>query len=111
MKVYKDVDSGSRTKSEVYHEKQLKELCALHALNNLFQDKKAFTKKDLDDICLRFVTWLLINYFNSLLMFMYCILCLHSQNEIDHHHRHIDMINVHVVRRACSSYVVSVEQF
>lgn len=38
----------------VYHERQVKELCALHALNNLFQDQKAFCKKDLDDICIRY---------------------------------------------------------
>ncbi|ESP04017.1 hypothetical protein LOTGIDRAFT_177803 [Lottia gigantea] len=39
-----------------YHERQQKELCALHVLNNLFQDKNPsdrFTKKDLDDICIR----------------------------------------------------------
>ncbi|XP_046551715.1 josephin-2-like isoform X1 [Haliotis rubra] len=35
----------------VYHERQIKELCAMHALNNLFQQKNAFTKKDLDEIC------------------------------------------------------------
>ncbi|OQR71190.1 josephin-1-like [Tropilaelaps mercedesae] len=35
----------------VYHERQLKELCALHALNNLFQDGKAFNKHMLDQIC------------------------------------------------------------
>ncbi|KAM7295893.1 josephin-1 isoform X4 [Ixodes scapularis] len=35
----------------VYHERQVKELCALHALNNLFQDASAFSKGSLDDIC------------------------------------------------------------
>uniref|UniRef100_A0A6B0V3A1 ubiquitinyl hydrolase 1 n=1 Tax=Ixodes ricinus TaxID=34613 RepID=A0A6B0V3A1_IXORI len=35
----------------VYHERQVKELCALHALNNLFQDATAFSKGSLDDIC------------------------------------------------------------
>jgi len=34
-----------------YHEKQAKQLCALHALNNLFQDANAFTQRDLDAIC------------------------------------------------------------
>lgn len=34
-----------------YHEKQVRELCALHALNNLFQDKDAFSKIELDSIC------------------------------------------------------------
>ncbi|XP_063225799.1 josephin-like protein isoform X2 [Bacillus rossius redtenbacheri] len=29
----------------------VKELCALHALNNLFQERNAFSKADLDSIC------------------------------------------------------------
>lgn len=35
----------------VYHEKQVKELCALHALNNLFQTANSFSKEQLDAIC------------------------------------------------------------
>lgn len=35
----------------IYHERQSKQLCALHALNNLFQDSQAFKKHDLDTIC------------------------------------------------------------
>lgn len=38
----------------IYHERQVKELCALHALNNLFQDGSAFTKQNLDSICHRY---------------------------------------------------------
>lgn len=38
-------------KQSIYHERQSKQLCALHALNNLFQDPKAFRKEDLDAIC------------------------------------------------------------
>lgn len=38
-------------RTNIYHERQSKQLCALHALNNLFQDPKAFTKQDLDAIC------------------------------------------------------------
>lgn len=34
----------------IYHERQSRQLCALHVLNNLLQEK-AFTKSDLDDIC------------------------------------------------------------
>lgn len=30
---------------------QVKSLCALHALNNLLQDGKAFQQEDLDKIC------------------------------------------------------------
>ncbi|XP_054716340.1 josephin-1-like [Uloborus diversus] len=41
----------SNEDQNIYHEKQVKELCALHALNNLFQDKNAFNKQMLDDIC------------------------------------------------------------
>ncbi|KAK6638351.1 hypothetical protein RUM44_008780 [Polyplax serrata] len=36
--------------TDIYHEKQVKELCALHALNNLFQNK-TYDKKELDGIC------------------------------------------------------------
>lgn len=36
---------------EIYHERQSKQLCALHALNNLFQDPHAFSKQELDTIC------------------------------------------------------------
>ncbi|XP_049858934.1 josephin-1 isoform X2 [Schistocerca gregaria] len=35
----------------IYHEKQVKEMCALHALNNLFQECNAFSKAELDTIC------------------------------------------------------------
>eukprot|EP00008_Paramoeba_atlantica_P010499 CAMPEP_0201492706 /NCGR_PEP_ID=MMETSP0151_2-20130828/34424_1 /ASSEMBLY_ACC=CAM_ASM_000257 /TAXON_ID=200890 /ORGANISM="Paramoeba atlantica, Strain 621/1 / CCAP 1560/9" /LENGTH=210 /DNA_ID=CAMNT_0047879687 /DNA_START=51 /DNA_END=683 /DNA_ORIENTATION=- len=36
--------------TELYHEKQSLQRCALHTLNNLFQ-KEEFTKADLDNIC------------------------------------------------------------
>ncbi|XP_048763987.1 josephin-2-like [Ostrea edulis] len=52
---------------EVYHERQVKELCALHALNNLFQDQKAFSKKDLDEICVRLSPDHFINPHRSML--------------------------------------------
>lgn len=38
---------------KIYHEKQSRELCALHALNNLFQET-AFTKSQLDGICSKY---------------------------------------------------------
>ncbi|XP_043283133.1 josephin-2 [Venturia canescens] len=34
----------------IYHERQVKELCALHALNNMFQER-CFNKQELDQIC------------------------------------------------------------
>lgn len=34
----------------IYHEKQHRELCALHALNNVFQDGTAFSRDALQDI-------------------------------------------------------------
>ncbi|XP_040564398.1 josephin-like protein [Lepeophtheirus salmonis] len=37
----------------MYHERQSRQLCALHVLNNLFQNGKAFDQKDLDIICSR----------------------------------------------------------
>lgn len=39
---------------EIYHEKQRRELCALHALNNVFQDGEAFTRETLQEIFQRF---------------------------------------------------------
>ncbi|XP_041364493.1 josephin-2-like isoform X2 [Gigantopelta aegis] len=46
-----DEKPGNGTDSGIYHERQQKELCAMHALNNLFQVQGAFTKKDLDELC------------------------------------------------------------
>ena len=37
--------------NSIYHEKQVKELCALHALNNLFQNQY-YTKQILDELCI-----------------------------------------------------------
>ena len=37
----------------IYHERQRRQLCALHVLNNLFQSKDAFTKAEMDEICIR----------------------------------------------------------
>ena len=34
----------------IYHERQRQMLCAVHALNNLFQDRNAYSKADLDAI-------------------------------------------------------------
>lgn len=34
----------------IYHEKQRRELCALHALNNVFQDGSAFSRDTLQEI-------------------------------------------------------------
>lgn len=60
-------DMSENKEIGVYHERQVKELCALHALNNLFQDQKAFCKKDLDDICIRLSPDHFINPHRSLL--------------------------------------------
>uniref|UniRef100_A0A023FCU3 Josephin-2 n=2 Tax=Triatoma infestans TaxID=30076 RepID=A0A023FCU3_TRIIF len=51
----------------IYHEKQVKELCALHALNNLFQSRDAFTKAELDEICQSLSPHVWINPHKSLL--------------------------------------------
>lgn len=42
--------SKSITQNGMYHEKQVKELCAVHALNNLFQES-FYSKSILDSIC------------------------------------------------------------
>ena len=49
------MSSTSDDNPELYHEKQSQELCALHAMNNLFQEKRKFMKKDLDAICSRYI--------------------------------------------------------
>uniref|UniRef100_A0AAQ6IJ33 Josephin-1 n=1 Tax=Anabas testudineus TaxID=64144 RepID=A0AAQ6IJ33_ANATE len=40
----------SLTPLPIYHEKQRRELCALHALNNVFQDGTAFSRDTLQEI-------------------------------------------------------------
>lgn len=50
----------------IYHERQMKELCALHALNNLFQHRE-FNKPDLDEICYGLSPDVWINPHKSLL--------------------------------------------
>ncbi|CAF0801132.1 unnamed protein product [Brachionus calyciflorus] len=44
-------NSSNQQLNNIYHEKQKKELCALHTLNNLFQDN-FYTKQKLDQICI-----------------------------------------------------------
>lgn len=54
-------DNSAESKEvPIYHERQTRQLCALHVLNNLFQDPHAFTKSDLDAICTRLSpnTWI-----------------------------------------------------
>lgn len=41
---------SSLTPLAIYHEKQRRELCALHALNNVFQDGTAFSRDTLQEI-------------------------------------------------------------
>ncbi|OTF76589.1 josephin-1-like protein [Euroglyphus maynei] len=50
--VIKDVKKTNQNNknNNIYHEKQSRQLCALHALNNLFQNSNAFTKNELDSI-------------------------------------------------------------
>ncbi|XP_061416865.1 josephin-1 isoform X2 [Lethenteron reissneri] len=51
----------------LYHERQRRELCALHALNNVFQDGGAFTKEQLDEICQRLSPDSMLNPHKSML--------------------------------------------
>ena len=55
-----NVNKDAFNEVNIYHEKQSRQLCALHVLNNLFQDPNAFTKSDLDAICTRLSpnTWI-----------------------------------------------------
>ncbi|XP_071689844.1 josephin-like protein [Rutidosis leptorrhynchoides] len=45
----------NKKKQIIYHERQKLQFCLLHALNNLFQEKNAFTRKDLDEIAEKLV--------------------------------------------------------
>ena len=44
-------DGEDSAGDQIYHERQVRELCAMHALNNLLQDGSAFTQRHLDRIC------------------------------------------------------------
>ena len=52
--------------SELYHEQQSCQLCALHVLNNLLQ-RREFSKADLDAICARLAPDAWINPHKSML--------------------------------------------
>ncbi|RAL43304.1 hypothetical protein DM860_012445 [Cuscuta australis] len=41
---------GDGNRAQIYHERQRLQFCLLHTLNNLFQDKDAFTRADLNSI-------------------------------------------------------------
>ncbi|KAL0721951.1 hypothetical protein Bca4012_036550 [Brassica carinata] len=41
--------------SQIYHERQRLQFCLLHSLNNLFQDKDAFTRESLNSIAEKLV--------------------------------------------------------
>jgi len=59
--------ASDQDSAEPYHERQSKQLCALHALNNLMQDRHAFTQQALDDICQRLSPDAFINPHRSML--------------------------------------------
>lgn len=54
------------TEVEVFHEKQRLELCAIHALNNVLQER-VFTKETADDICKRLAPQCVVNPHRSML--------------------------------------------
>ncbi|KAG9483777.1 hypothetical protein GDO78_009609 [Eleutherodactylus coqui] len=49
-KAKSESESQEPLPAHIYHEKQRRELCALHALNNVFQDAGAFTREALQEI-------------------------------------------------------------
>ncbi|CAL1610997.1 unnamed protein product [Knipowitschia caucasica] len=51
---------------EVFHEKQRLEFCAIHALNNVLQER-VFTKESADDICKRLAPQCMVNPHRSVL--------------------------------------------
>lgn len=63
--------SCPRQHPQIYHEKQRRELCALHALNNVFQDSNAFTQETLQEIFRGRETPLLVGVFiRTVLLFL-----------------------------------------
>ncbi|XP_067094343.1 josephin-2 [Osmerus mordax] len=54
------------SEGEVFHEKQKLELCAIHALNNVLQER-VFTKESADDICKRLAPQCVVNPHRSML--------------------------------------------
>ncbi|CAK8682356.1 unnamed protein product [Clavelina lepadiformis] len=60
-------DATESATKKVYHERQHFELCALHALNNVFQDPQAFSKEQLDEICSRLSPDTMLNPHKSML--------------------------------------------
>eukprot|EP00485_Elphidium_margaritaceum_P024770 CAMPEP_0202714002 /NCGR_PEP_ID=MMETSP1385-20130828/62267_1 /ASSEMBLY_ACC=CAM_ASM_000861 /TAXON_ID=933848 /ORGANISM="Elphidium margaritaceum" /LENGTH=455 /DNA_ID=CAMNT_0049374563 /DNA_START=17 /DNA_END=1384 /DNA_ORIENTATION=- len=61
-----DDDNEDEKTSQLYHESQKLEMCLMHALNSLVQDKQ-FTSIDLDEICKELAPNKLINPHKSLL--------------------------------------------
>lgn len=70
-----DVQANGHSANSIYHEKQIKELCAMHALNNLLQEKEAFSQKQLDQICQEYVDEYRIKlaFFCPMLTLSYCM--------------------------------------
>ena len=44
-------NTGTNHEYKIYHEKQRKQFCAIHSMNNLFQDATICTKEKLDEVC------------------------------------------------------------
>ncbi|KAF7227148.1 josephin-2 isoform X2 [Nothobranchius furzeri] len=58
--------TSDMNEGEVFHEKQRLELCAIHALNNVLQER-VFTKETADDICKRLAPQCVVNPHRSVL--------------------------------------------
>jgi len=60
------VSSSTTRCAGIFHERQKREFCALHALNNVFQHRE-FSKEELDEICLRLNPATVLNPHKSVL--------------------------------------------
>ncbi len=47
----KMAEAEQEQSDEIYHERQRLQMCAVHAINNLFQDGSAINKATMNDIC------------------------------------------------------------
>lgn len=44
-------EASNGQKLEIYHERQRLQMCAIHAINNLFQGSHILGKEEMNDVC------------------------------------------------------------
>ena len=44
-------EAKNKKQDEIYHERQRLQMCAIHAINNLFQGSEVLQRKEMNEIC------------------------------------------------------------